>query len=165
MSKKRSESDEIAQADLFDEGVGVRQDQDPSPARGGGYLEKCDFPKFQTCESEKKIRRDPRFDELEKIGLPAAWLRIAERVGFDTFLDVWRMISSDETVAHDGGARMPKLRCYSAFSRYQRNRYIRALAAQGMPPSAIQAHLRRNLCEFIDITNIQRISRQTKIKS
>ena len=90
--------------------------------------------------------------------------RVAERVGFDAWLDIWRMLSNDESVRHDGGARLPKLRCYSAYSRYQRNRYIMAMAEQGMTPTVIQEALRKNLCEHLDVTNIQRIAKRAKVR-
>lgn len=167
MSEKRSERIEIAQAstqgDLFSQGVGARQGEAPPPTPGGEYLNNCDLPNFSkpapAPDAEKK-RRDPRFEELEKIGLPAVWLRIAERVGFDTWLDLWRTLSEDESVRHDGGARLPKIRCFSAYSRYQRNRYIKALAAQGMPPKEIQTSLRKNLGEHLDLSNIIRMTRR-----
>lgn len=166
MGEKRSEQPETAQGDLFSQGVGARQD-DPAPQpMGGEYPNNCALPNFSKpapVETEKK-RRDPRFEELEKIGLPAVWLRIAERVGFDTWLDLWRMLSEDESVRHDGGARLPKIRSFSAYSRYQRNRYIKALSAQGMPPKEIQISLRKNLGEHLDISNIIRMTRRVQPK-
>ena len=166
MSEKRSERGEIAQADLFGPGVGVRQGDLQAPLVGGGYLNDCTPSNFSTLEpapSAEKKRRDPRFCELEKIGIPGVWLRIAERVGFDVFLDLWRILSEDDRVRHDGGARLPKLRSYSAYSRYQRNQYIRSLAAQGTPPNLIQEALRRQLNECLHITNIIRIAQRAKI--
>ncbi|MBK6556068.1 MAG: hypothetical protein IPG16_02260 [Comamonadaceae bacterium] len=167
VSEKRSERGENAQADLFGLGVGARQGGPQPPMAGGEYLNDCTLPNFSTFEhapgAEKK-RSDPRFCELEKIGIPGVWLRIAERVGFDTFLDLWRMLSEDDRVRHDGGARLPKLRCYSAYSRYQRNQYIRSLAAQGTPPNLIQEALRRQLNECLHLTNIIRIANKAKIE-
>lgn len=180
MSKKRSAVADIAQGDLFEVendsvsgccapslgGVGARHSLGAVLAGGGEYLNNCDLSNFSfsnLAPIDEKNRRDPRFAELEKIGIPTVWLRIAERVGFDTWLDVWRMLSDDESVRHDGGARLPKLRCYSAYSRYQRNRYICSLAKQGMPLRVIQELLRKNLREFLDITNIQRISKRAKV--
>lgn len=165
MSEKRSGASEIAQGDLFGGGVGARQGDQGDPSPGGGYLNNCDLSNFSNpapAPSDEKKRRDPRFEELERIGLPAVWLRIAERVGFDVWLDIWRTLSDDDSVRHDGGARLPKLRCYSAYSRYQRNRYIEALANNGASPKEIQTAIRKNLGEMLDITNIQRISKRQK---
>ena len=166
----RSGASEIAQGDLFGDGVGGRHGLGSVLAGGGEYLNNCALQNFSVSNPtpDKKNAggrpRDPRFCELEKIGIPSVWLRIAERVGFDTFLDIWRMLSDDESVRHDGGARLPKLRCYSAYSRYQRNKYICSLAEQGMPAGVIQEALRKNLREYLDITNVQRIAKRVKVK-
>lgn len=172
MSEKRSSLVEIAQSDLFEDGtildvqgVGGRRAPNECEAGGGGYPNNCTLPNFSKKTDSEKKRRDPRFFELEKIGLPAVWLEVAERIGFDVWLEIWRSLSVDERVRHDGGARMPKLRCYSAYGRYQRNRYIEALAAQSIPPKQIQEALRKNLGEWLDITNIQRISKRAKVRS
>lgn len=165
MSEKRSGAGEVAQADLFGQGVGARQGEACAAVVGGEYLKNCAPSNFSPTPDDEKKRRDPRFDELERIGLPSVWLRVAERVGFDAWLDVWRMLSEDESVRHDGGARLPKLRCYSAYGRYQRNRYIEALDAQGMPPRQIQEALRKQLGEYLDITNIKKISKRARVRS
>ena len=168
MSEKRSGAGEIAQGDLFGLGVGVRQGLVGDAGLGGEYLNNCDLPNFSNpapAPGVEKKRRDPRFEELERIGLPRVWLRIAERVGFDTWLDIWRILSDDESVRHDGGARLPKLRCYSAYSRYQRNRYIEALAAQGMPLGAIHRALLENLRESLDVTNIKKIAKRARVRA
>ncbi len=170
MSEKRSCAGEIAQGDLFGLEVGARQGGAGVQALGGEYLNNCGLPNFSNPapapapDGEKK-RRDPRFSELEHIGLPRVWLRIAERVGFDAWLDIWRMLSDDESVRHDGGARLPKLRCYSAYSRYQRNRYIEALAAQGMPIAMIHRSLQENLRESLDVTNIKKIANRARLRA
>lgn len=168
MSEKRSAVHEIAQGDLFGQGVGARHGDPTDPAPGGEYPNNCNLQNFSNpapAPDNKKNSRDPRFDDLVRIGIPAVWMRIAERVGFDAWLDIWRMISSDDSVRHDGGARLPKLRYYSAYSRFQRNRYIQALDAQGVPPQLIQEAVYRNLGEELDITNITRISRRVRISS
>lgn len=170
MSERRSSAGEIAQGDLFGPWVGARRGLADVPAGGGEYLENCDHPNFSNpapapAPDFEKKRRDPRFSELERIGLPRVWLRIAERVGFDAWLDIWRMLSDDESVRHDGGARLPKLRCYSAYSRYQRNRYIEALAAQGMPIDTIHRSLLENLRESLDVTNIKKIANRARLRA
>jgi hypothetical protein len=106
------------------------------------------------------MRRDPRLNELAEIGLPAVWLDIAEITGFDAFLTIWRMLSEHNGCQHDGGARLPKLRYYPAYLRYQRNRYISALAKQGLPPAAIQTELWKNFHESLDVTNVKKITKR-----
>lgn len=162
MNEKRNTTGECA--DLFGlvGGVGARQaDKRPKPG-GGGYPQICGVQNFELRDEQKKSR-DPRFDELARIGLPAAWLRLAERVGFDTWLDVWRTISEDEALRHDGGQRMPKLRAYDAYLRFQRNRYIEALAGGGMGDQQIQDSLKRNLREELDVSHINRLAKRARM--
>lgn len=162
MAEKRSGAGGFAQADLFGGvsqqarpgRVGARQAKATPPAGGGGYLENCGFPNFRIPDEPPP---DPRFLELEKIGIGGPWLRLARRVGFDVFLEIWRAISEDEGTRHDGARRMPKLREFATYRRFQRNQYIRSLGVAGMPPPAVQKLVRKNLCEHLSIEHIQRI--------
>lgn len=167
MVEKRSNRAVFAQSDLFGAGVnesdsrvGGRQRQARIPAGGGRYPKICGFPNFST---ENDPPPDPRFSELEKIGLPGAWLRLARRVGFDAFLDVWRMVCEDETTRHDGGRRMPKLREFDTYLRFQRNRYIDSLRPANLDPKKVQALLRQNLGEHLSIEQVQRLMGKRKI--
>lgn len=94
------------------------------------------------------------------MGLPRAWLVVAETVGFDAWLEVWRRISADESLLHDGGKRMPKLRSYEAYLRFQRNRYIEALAGRGMSVAQVARAVARNLREPLDEKHVAKIMRR-----
>ncbi len=94
------------------------------------------------------------------MGLPRAWLVVAETVGFDAWLEVWRRISADESLLHVGGQRMPKLRSYEAYLRYQRNRYIEALAGRGMSVAQVARAVARNLREPLDEKHVAKIMRR-----
>lgn len=171
MRQVRSGREGFAIADLFGDvdapGVGARQGEGARPGRGGGYLKICGSLNFRLPDADAAARagvvvpvlEDPRFQELEAIGLPRAWLRLARRVGFDAFLDVWKDISEDESTRHDGGRRMPKLREFSAYQRFQRNRYVRELALLGASPQQIRKLVAKNLGEEISICHIQSIMR------
>lgn len=167
--EKRSSSDGFAQGDLFGPAsvctnvgrVGGRQGKGPRSTGGGGYLKNCGPQNFRI---PKPPPPDPRFLELEKIGIAGAWLRLARRVGFDTFLEIWRQISEDEATRHDGGRRMPKLREFDAYLKYQRNLYIFSLADLGMNPTQIQRALRSSLCEHLCIEHVQVIMKK-RVKS
>lgn len=156
MSEKRSGGDGFAQVDLFGDavpaGVGGRRGKGRVSGGGGGYLENCGISNFRIPDAPPP---DPRFDELAKIGIGGPWLRLARRVGFDAFLEIWRAISEDEGVRHDGGRRMPKLREFSAYQRYQRNQYVRSLAAARMDPQQIRKLVEKNLGERLSIPHIQ----------
>lgn len=163
MSDKRTSQREIAQGDLFgladgcvnenDCRVGARQAGEAADGAGGEYLEMCGAQNF--CSDA-----DPRFADLRRIGLPRAWLMVAETIGFDAWLEVWRRISADESLLHDGGQRMPKLRSFDAYLRFQRNRYIDALAARGMSVPQVARAVARNLREPLDEKHVAKIMRR-----
>lgn len=169
MTKKRSGDDGFAQGDLFGVAgactnvgrVGARQGKKRVLPGGGGYLKDCGSPNFRIQNDPPP---DPRFLELEKIGIGGPWLRLARRVGFDAFLDIWRSISDDEATRHDGGRRMPKLREFDAYLRYQRNQYIASLAGAGMNPTQVQKLIRQNLREYISIEHVQVLMKK-RVKS
>lgn len=158
VSERRNSRRETAQFDLFDgaagAGVGARQAESSAPGGGGEYLEICGHSNFE-------VSNDPRFDELRRLGLPRAWMMIAETVGFDAWLAVWRMLSAaefNEWVRRDtGGTRMPMLRSYDSYLRFQRNRYIEALKARGLGVSEVARAVARNLHERLDESHVAKI--------
>lgn len=156
--EKRSNDQGFAQGELFDNGshsgVGARQAGGRRPAGGGRYPKICGIQNFQLPNEPPP---DPRLLELEKIGMHGAWLRLARRVGFDVFLDIWRAVCADETTRHDGGRRMPKLREFDSYLRYQRNLYVKSLSDAGMNATQVQKLLRQNLREPMSIEHVQRL--------
>lgn len=160
-TEKRSSQSEMTSepqgADLSTRGVGGRQGAKSTPSWGGGYLDIC---------AEKKARctvggADPRIDELRTIGLPRAWLQVAELVGFDLFMGLWRILDSEAT-CRPFHIKVPPM---SKWQRYQRNRYIVALDAAGARPREIQTKVRRELRETITLRHIWRIVAEGKIDS
>lgn len=143
------------QGDLFP-GVGGRQGYTPAPAGGGGYQDICNVLNFDPSTEPKK--RDPRLAELREMGLRRVWLNIAEEVGVDALLKIWRILERDPSgTDKEGRLVVPS---YSSFLRYQRNRYIEALSAGGMKPREIQEKLKAQLCEQISIRHISRLVTQ-----
>lgn len=139
--------------------LGARQDSPPPPAGGGGYLS------TRGCtNSDFELPEDPRLADLRRIGLPRAWLMVAETVGVDAFLEVWRRLSSEDFGGHirrdTGGTRMPELRSYDSYLRYQRNRYIDALAARGLSAADVRRAVARNLREPLDEKHVFKIMRR-----
>lgn len=158
---KRSSWQENAQLDLFSSqpahGVGARQTLPPLPLGGGGYLETCAVLKFSTRPPAPEKKCDPRMLELEHMGLPRVWLDVAEEIGVDAFLATWRILDAEPSMRHKEGFLQIRLKLYRSFLRYQRNRYIEALAARGMKPAEIQRELSRQLCESVSIRHISRL--------
>lgn len=163
MDEKRNPTAGTAQSDLF--GLpstptpGARQVAPPTPAGGGGYLPTRGFQNF-----EQDAAVDPRFAELRRLGLPAAWLIVAESVGVDAFLEVWRRLSSEEFseyVRRDtGGTRMPTLRSFDSWLRYQRNRYVAALARRGFSSAEVRRAVQRNLRESLDEKHVSKLMKK-----
>lgn len=159
--EKRNSRPETAQDDRpilpLQQGVGGRQADPPASPGGGGYQNICTVLNFcATAGTEKK--RDPRLDELGAMGLPRTWMRVAEAVGFDAFLQMWRILDADESL-HDGNMIQAAIRPYRSYLRFQRNRYIETLAALDVPSSVIREMLKRQLGEEISERHIFNLSK------
>lgn len=174
LSEMRSSSDEIAQLMLrftddtpvIDEGVGARRRPTASPGRGGGYQKNR---KIFEIRPEEKNAPDPRLDELAAMGLAEYWLKVAEYLGVDAFLGMWRILDANRnTIPQSKGngcnSMAPSLRPYSGYLRFQKNRFVENLAAQGVPPKEIQRRVQQQLCENISIVHIWRLANKNRIK-
>lgn len=136
-------------------GVGGRQGDSPTPGRGGGYQDSCTVLEF----SRRAPADDPRLDELRRIGLQRVWIEVAQRIGVDAFLEVWRVLDADPS-SYTGGRLVVPLRLYRSYLRFQRNRYIEALSARGLSPREIQRRVQQQLCESVSLRNIHRIGKR-----
>lgn len=153
-SEHESGKSDTAQGDQV-QGVGGRQGSIPSLAGGGGYQDICSVLNFDPTTEQKK--RDPRLAELREMGLQRMWLDVAEEIGVDALLKMWRILDQDKASIGDDGRLLVPLRSYSTYIRYQRNRYIESLATMGMKPREIQEKLNAQLCEQISIRHISRL--------
>lgn len=102
------------------------------------------------------------------MGIQAPWLRIAEAIGPDAFLTVWRIADTEPMFRLTGGAAergylQMRLRPFKAWHRYQRNRYIEALAGSGKSPAEIQEAVRLNLCEKISLRHISTLMNRPRL--
>lgn len=98
------------------------------------------------------------------MGLPRVWLQVSEAVGVDAFLKMWRIIDADPSAWHNDTILRVRLRPYRSYLRYQRNRYIEALTAQGLKPDEIQRRLRKQLGEDVSHRHITRLAKADKIE-
>lgn len=152
--KRNSEggTDQVQGGDqALPQGVGGRQAAPPAQAGGGGYLDICSVFKFRAADDQKK--RDPRLDELISMGLPRTWLQVAEVIGIDAFLAMWRVLDADESL-HEDNMVQAHLRPYRSYLRFQRNRYIETLASLRVPCATIREMLKRQLGEEISERHI-----------
>lgn len=147
------------QGEADEQGVGARQGDLPLPPRGGGYLHICTGLNF--CARAPR-GDDPRIGELRRMGLPRWALAVAERLGVDSLLELWRIMDADPTSHGKEGRLVVTIRLYRSFLRFQRNRFIEALATTGSPPAEIQRRVQRQLGERISIETVRRISGQRR---
>ena len=141
--------------DMFG-GVGGRQASPRPPHKGGGYQNKCTVLNFDQNAAEKK--RDPRLDELREMGLQRHWMLIAEEIGVDEFLKMWRILDREAHTYDRGYGRiLVPIRLYSVYLKYQRNRYIESLLREGMKPKDVVEKVHRQLGDKVCMSNILRI--------
>jgi len=168
MEEKRSSGDENAQlflclglpAPSISQGVGARQTRQTHLRQGGGYLDICKATKIgdQAPDEKNRPAADPRLAELRRMGLQRVWLDVAEVIGVDSFLVVWRIIDADPACSYDDTVLRVPMRLYRTYLRYQRDRYIEALSAQGITPSDIRIRLERQMGETLSEAHIRRIA-------
>lgn len=92
------------------------------------------------------------------MGLAAPWLRVAEVIGVDAFLAMWRLVDAEPAFAGDGSGMLDlRIRPYRSYLRFQRNRYIETLHAQGKTLEEIRELVRLDLCERISLRHIRRL--------
>lgn len=136
------------------QGVGGRQPIDPLLARGGGYQDICTISKPSFRGSE-----DPRIDFLKKIGLSDLWIEIAEVIGFDDFIYIWRILDRDNIGAPSEARATNRVRVpgFNRFHKFLRNKLILQLSQSGKKPAEIKAKLHSLLRENISARHVVRI--------
>lgn len=151
-TEKRNSSHAKRCGGMFDPGVGGRQGGTPFPAGGGGYPDIC---------TEKKLDlSDSRLNELRALGLQRVWLKIAESVGVDNFLTMWRLLCNEVDVYGDmQRVYVPRFQTYL---RFQRNRVILALRGEGKNWRAIRLELKRTIGEDVSENHIYKIVKNHK---
>jgi hypothetical protein len=140
-----------------EQGVGGRQEEAPLSPGGGGYQKKCEFFNFSDHLAKN---RDPRLDELREMGVQRSWLEVAEAIGVDNFLKVWRILDADATNKTEDGRRLVPMRSYSCFERFQRNRYIESLVDLGLSTTEIRSRLIQQIGEKVSARHILRFRRK-----
>jgi len=146
------------------QGVGARQGDLFAPAGGGGYLDERN-----RSDLSKKDLEFAKIRELDDMGLSRLWLRVAKTIGYDNFLQLWRLL---DTAAEQRELRLSdnqsmievQLRRFSSFRRYQRNRFIETLAATGLPADQIRLEVKTQLGENLTRNHIVRLARGARMR-
>ncbi len=146
----RSAFREVSREELGSLGVGGRHRRSALGLGGGGYL--------QNCTGFKLLPRDPRLDNLDKMGLQPFWLRVAEKIGVDAFLEMWREVDrADDVPRTDTGMLLLRCRPFKSWQRYQRDLHIKALAAKGASSLQIQAAMKEHYAISLSNDRISKI--------
>lgn len=157
--------------------VGARQGKGEAKPGGGGYLNGCTPSEVGQGDLKKNGRKfSPRPDldareaallsELDAMGLSSVMLQIAQCIGFDNFMAMWAVLDGTHEALADNDSgiyvRLPRL---SAYRRYQRNRFIEAMAALGMSHPEISNAVKRDLGENVSRRHIWRLMAGGRIKA
>lgn len=141
--------------DLPAEGVGGRQATARVPGGGGAYLDECTIPDVW---ERAKIR------ELADMGLPRLWLKIAVAIGYDDFMAMWRILDAEpEAWTECESMLRPYLRRFDSFRRFQRNRFVEALTAQGLSHDEIIHVVADELGENLSVRHIKRLAERGRV--
>ena len=142
----------MAAADGRGDGVGGRQGDPACGLDGGGYLDIC-------TEQGLGFGDEPQVREFRAMGLPKVWMDAVRLLGPAKFLELWRLLDRPELIESEGRLRMTMPR-FRQFLRFQRNRYIQALAHDGHGAQEIQARVHDELGERISVRHVQRLMKE-----
>lgn len=120
--------------------VGGRLTAPPRPTGGGGYQHVCTG--FKSGEEPG----DPRLAELAAMGLPSFWIEVAQLLGAEAFLALWRLVDGSPHVHTKGSMlQLPEMRPYRSYLRFQRNLWAADLAAHGCSTAEIRRRAREQM--------------------
>jgi hypothetical protein len=116
-------------------------------------------------KQEVDSREATLLDELDAMGLSSVMLNVARTIGFDNFMAAWRILDGAHEALSDNDSgiyiRMPRM---SAYRRFQRNRFIEAMARMGMSHPEIARSVKRDLGEEVSDRHIWRLMAGGRVK-
>lgn len=160
MHERRSVMRAHDQLDWIDlhqpQGVGARQAAEAAPAGGGGYLNEC---------TPAQLWDQAKFRELADMGLPQIWLEVAQDLGYETFIRLWRRLDAAVELLSDNESMIEvQLRRFGSYQRFQRNRFIEALVDIGVGTREIRDRVKSELGEELSIGHIGRLVARRRIR-
>lgn len=93
---------------------------------------------------------------LAECGINRALIRVAERIGFDAFMELWAALDEDDS-ALDERRRLYIPLMEATLLRHQRGQIIRKLGARGMKPAQILESLPPRLRVHLSRRTVVRI--------
>ena len=141
--------------------LGGRHNNPPPSTGGGGYLDICRI--LATADRpiqkifEKKI--EVTITDLKTIGLSGKWLEIAEKVGVETWLEIWQILDRENInqPVNMRDALRVRIPAYSRLMKFARNKYIEEFTEQGLDAKKIYDLLIRAQIEPVCVKWIQSI--------
>lgn len=99
------------------------------------------------------------------MGLPGYWLEVLALVGYEKFIGVWRILDRAVEARSDTDSMIEvKLRRYSSYRRYQRNRFIEGLVAMGYNDREIRSAVEAQLDEKLSVSQIHRLASRRRVR-
>jgi hypothetical protein len=135
----------------IDSQVGGRQACLRLAPGGGGYPDIC-MPTDAALSAPARAA-DPRLAELRRVGLPRIWITVAQAIGFDAFVAMWRVLMQGGHVDDRCRVVVPN---YSRYLRFQRNQLIKQLIAEGFGVAEIRDIVYQTTGETISESHIRR---------
>ena len=130
----------------------------PLPGVGGGYQDSCSGAGAAVGPpGAGGAARDPRIEELRRVGIGRVWIRVAESVGFEAFLLVWQVLASDDSVQDERSRVL--VPSPTRYQLHQRNLLIKTLASEGVEVPAICDRVNRELGENLSPKRVKRLLR------
>lgn len=100
------------------------------------------------------------------MGLSSVMLQVAAQIGFDAFMAMWQILdlapdalTDSESAIH---VRLPRLQAYR---RYQRNRFVEALAAAGWTQPEIREKVKAELGEELSQRHTRRLMASRRVRA
>ena len=161
------------------QGVGGRHAPPLPSRRGGGYLDECKRSELSPKASKKfagipvsgagtpeQIREAQLLSELDAMGLSSVMLQVAAQIGFDNFMAMWQILDGAPEALTDSESaihlRLPRLQAYR---RYQRNRFVEALAAAGWTQPEIRKKVKAELGEDLSQRHTRRLMSSRRVRA
>lgn len=163
--EKRSTTDrmpgDLAARPPSTHGVGGRPGDPPLSAGGGGYQDVCTDSEFPIgCKKNRADPRltDPRLQALREMGMHSRWITIAERVGMDDFLFIWRVLDGTRLKT----TPMLSIPRFSRYLSFMRNQRIRQMAREGLSGKEIRYRVQAEFCEVISQRHVDRLTEEIR---
>lgn len=150
------------------EGVGARHQAMHSPKGGGGYQDICSELELAVKKSRENFEKifQPTLEDLREMGLSGKWLEVAEKIGVENWLEVWRILdnSNIDEPSHLRENLRVRIPLFSRFRRFYRNQVIYLLTEAGHDSHEIERFLNKINLEPISKPQIRMIRAEFRRK-